>query len=67
MLPAVLCVDQIMIYDLHCSGPEVVHPLHPNADWSVFMSRYCQTGNVIIALQLAELRKGAFHGTNAMS
>jgi hypothetical protein len=27
-------------------------PLPPDADWSVFMSRYCQAGDIIIAPKL---------------
>jgi|GEM_PF-4906086 len=27
--PVTLCVDQLVIYDLHCPVPDVVHSLHP--------------------------------------
>ncbi len=28
-LPNTLCVDQIVVYDLYCPVPDVVHPLYP--------------------------------------
>lgn len=27
--PNTLCVDQIVVYDLYCPVPDVVHPLYP--------------------------------------
>ena len=27
--PVTLCIDQLVIYDLYCPVPDVVHPLHP--------------------------------------